>query len=223
MSLRISHPSEEGVYQASKWLKVQALIDPEEMRDLLGFLAPFWIFPLTGLVDGSPIPPSVFCEEYARWIEGLKRGEVPSSEALRKLVACAFIDDLSALWLQKTGEKFLTKIAKPIIQVQAHFFSYSRVDGVIRPMSMGLESIFWGLQFSFPQVYQDPKTMELYEIGRSPLFRKLQLWVRENTRPTPFLIDGKKMNSPIRLGKECFSWIEKHPQLKESNIYIDLP
>lgn len=219
MSLRISNPSEEGVYQASKWLKVQVLLDPEEMNDFLGSLAPFWIFPLTGLVDGAPISPSVFCEKYAHWIEGLKKGRIPSSEDLRKLVACAFTDDLSALWLQKTGEKFLTKIAKPIIQVQAHFFSYSRVDGVIRPMSMGLDSIFWGLQFSFPQVYQDPKTMELCVLERSPLFRKLQLWVRENTRPTPFLIDGKKMNSPIRIGRKCFSWIHMHPQLKENNIY----
>ena len=61
MTLRVSSPSKEGVYQASKWLKHQALLDPEEMRDLLDALGPFWIFPLTGLVDGPPLPSSVFC------------------------------------------------------------------------------------------------------------------------------------------------------------------
>lgn len=221
MTLRISHLANEGVYQASKWLKCQVLLDGEEMRHLLDALGSFWIFPVTGIVDGKPISLAVFVEEYTRWINGLKEGKIPSSEDLRRLMACVFIDDLDALWLQEVAtDRFITKIAKPIVQVQTHYFSYSALDHVFRPMSMGKDSIFWGLQFSFPQIYQDPKTMELCEVEEGAMFRKIQLWMRENTRATPFVVEGKRMNSPIRLGKQCFSWIHKHPQLIEQNIGI---
>lgn len=221
MTLRISHPSNEGVYQASKWLKCQALLDGEEMAHLLNALGFFSIYPVTGIVDGRPIPHPFFIEEYTRWIQGLKEGIVPTPQQLRRLMACVFTDDLDALWLQEVGQgRFLTKIAKPVVQVQTHYFSYSALDNVFRPMSMGLDSIFWGLQFSFPQIYQDPKTMELCEVEEGALFRKLQLWMREKTRATPFVVEGKRMNSPIRLGKQCFSWVNRHPQLMQQKIGV---
>lgn len=223
MSLRVSTPDLEGVYQGSKWLKVQALIDKEEMASLLDALGDFWIFPIGGMVDGLPISKKSFIEEYGRWIEDLQKGKVPSSEDLRKITASVFAEDLDSLWLQPLPSgKFLTKISKPVIQVQAHYFTYSSIDGVFRPMSMGTESIFWGLQFSYPQIYQDAKTMEIKEVEEGALFRKLQLWVRNFTRPTPFMVDGKKINSPIRLGKRCFSWIHLHPELKKASLGVNI-
>ena len=123
MMLRISRPSEEGVYQGSKWLKVQVLCDGPELKGLFEQMSPFWIFPLTGVVDGKPIPAEFFIEEYTRWIEELKKGSAPTDQALRRLLACAFTDDPDALWLQEVSKGFLTKIAKPLVQVQAHFFS----------------------------------------------------------------------------------------------------
>lgn len=191
------------------------------MRDLISALDPFWIFPLTGIVDGNPIDPLFFVQEYSRWIAQLKKGEIPSSQELRNVLPCAFVDTLDSLWLQEVaGGKKICKIRKPVVQVQSHFFSYSSVDGVFRPMSLGLESIFWGMQFSFPQIYQDPKTMELCSVKECVLFRKIQLWMRERTGPTPFVVDGKKTNVPIRLGKNCFSWISTHPQLIKQNIGV---
>lgn len=221
MTLRISTPLEEGVYQASKWLKYQILLDAAELESLFKALGSFQIFPLTGIVDGKPITQDFFIAEYGRWIEALKGGAVPTSEQLRRLLACVFVEDLEALWLQEVApSKFLTKIQKPVVQVQAHYFSYSSVDGVFRPMSMGKESVFWGLQFSFPQIYQDPKTMELCMVEEGVLFRKIQLWAREFSRATPFLVKNKKVNSSIRLGKQCFSWIHAHPQLIEQQIGV---
>lgn len=219
MTLRISEPSSEGVFQASKWLKIQVLLDGDEMKSLIAALEPFWIFPITGVVDGKPIEHPFFIAEYSRWIDELKSGIIPTNQ--RRITASVFIDDLDALWLQQVGEgKFLTKMAKPVVQVQAHTFSYS--EGEFRPMSMGTTSIFWGLQFAFPQLYQDPKTMEFHETKPSPLFRKIQLWMRENSRATPFIVGDKKINSPIRLGKQCFSWINSHPQLIEQKIKVGI-
>ncbi len=227
MSLRVSSVGFEGVYQGSKWLKFQVLCDEEELKALFDCLNPFSIYPLTGIVslENMPISQTRFLSEYASWIELLKKGEVPDDAALRTVLASAFTAVPDALWLQDLGKnRFLVKIAEPVIQVQAHYFSYSAEDGVFRPMSMGMESIFWGLQFSFPQIYQDPKTMEFLEPKSSPnkvLFQKLREWVREKTRATPFLVEGKKINSPIRIGKKCFSWIGSHPQLPKRRISID--
>jgi hypothetical protein len=221
MTLRISKPADEGVYQASKWLKYQILLDAEELGSLFRALGQFWIFPMTGIVNGKPTSHDFFIAEYGRWIEGLKNGIIPSAEMFRRLLACVFVDDLEALWLQEVSPgQFLTKIQKPVVQVQAHYFSYSSVDEVFRPMSMGKESIFWGLQFSFPQIYQDPKTMELLDAKEGFLFRKIQIWAREASRATPFLVGGKKTNVPIRLGRQCFSWINCHPQLREQQIQV---
>lgn len=224
MTLRTSTLALEGVYQGSKYLKYQVLCDGDELSQLFDSLKPFWIYPLTGLVNGEEIEQARFLEEYRGWIELLKSGQVPSDADLRKMLACAFTADVEALWKQEVpGQRFLIKIAKPVVQVQAHFFSYSPIDAVFRPMTMGMGSIFWGLQFSFPQIYQDPKTMEFFEVeecANCELFQKIKLWVREFTRATPFVVDGKKTNVPIRLGKNCFSWIHSHKQLNEQKIGV---
>ena len=224
---RISTPSQEGFYQASKWLKFQVLIDQNELDDLFQRMGSFGIYPLTGLLDESQVllPQEAFLSEYGSWIEGLQRGVIPSDAQLRKILACAWSADSNALWLQSVPkEKFLMKISQPVIQCQAHSFTYSEADGVFRPMSMGLKAIFWGIQISYPQIYQDPKTMELLKVGESVnshLFSTIRQWVRDATRPTPFVVSGLKTNVPIRIGKQCFAWIDAHPQLKEQGIIVD--
>ncbi len=221
--IRTSTPDQEGVYQAAKYLKFQVLCDAEELSQL--FQTPFRIYPLTGLVDGEPIEKSAFLNEYGSWIEGLKQGRVPSDAELRRILACAFSAEDEAIWKQEVpGKKYIVKISKPVVQVQAHFFTYSPIDGVFRPMTMGLESIFWGLQLSYPQIYQEPKTMEFREVEDSPnteLFQTTRQWVRNHTLPTPFVVEGKKTNVPIRLGKNCFPWIGSHPQLKKLSVYAN--
>lgn len=224
MTLRSSNLQQEGVYQGSKYLKYQVLCDAEELAHLFEKLMPFAIYLLTGLSDGKPIEQVRFVERYGSWIQNLKEGLVPTDLQLKQLLACAWTIDADALWKQEVpGGKFIVKVAKPVVQVQAHFFTYSAVDGIFRPMTMGYESIFWGLQFAFPQIYQDPKTMEFLEVDESPnleLFQKIKQWVRDETRATPFLVEEKRINVPIRLGKHCFSWIHKHPQLIQQRIGV---
>lgn len=222
MTLPTSTPALEGVYQGSKYLKYQVLCEIAELEKL--FIDPIQIYPLTGLSDGEPISSERFLTEYGSWIERLKQGEVPADADLRKVLAAAWTIDETALWKQPVaGGRYLIKMRRPVVQVQSHFFTYSSVDGVFRPMAMGAGSIFWGLQFSYPQIYQEPKTMEFLEADELPnarLFQKIKHWVREETRPTPFIVEGKRTNVPIRLGKTCFSWIHHHPQLKEQKISV---
>lgn len=224
MTLRISTPALEGIYQGSKYLKFQVLCDRAELKELFTVLDPFWIYPLTGLVDGNPIAQDRFLAEYEGWIEQLKKGKVPSDAELRTVLAAAWTAEPEALWKQEVpGNRYLIKIGKPVIQVQAHFFTYSPIDAVFRPMTMSAGSIFWGLQFSYPQIYQEPKTMEFLEADESlnaGLFQKIRQWVRDFTRPTPFIVEEKRVNVPIRLGKNCFSWIDHHSQLKAQKLGV---
>lgn len=234
-ALRVSNPAREGIYQGSKWLKFHVLCNREELEAFFAQIRPFFIFPLGGIVDGHPISEKTFLDAWSECIHGLQNSIVPKIEDLRRILACAWVDNLHSLWLQKVeGKGYLAKICQPVVQVQAHWFSFSEVDRVFRPMSMGPESIFWGLQFSYPQIFQDPVTMELKTVERSMLFEKLRVWVREATRPTPFSIDRilpqlnsseaesvkEKVCVPIRLGRKCFSWIGKHPQLIARGIGV---
>ncbi len=226
MTLRISSPAAEGVYQGSKYLKHHVLCDADELALLFEGGAPFWLYQLTGLGDGEAIDPQRFIEAYRSWIEELKEGRVPTDGALRKVLATAMTAEPEALWKQEVpGGRYIVKMGRPVIQIQAHFFTYSPIDEVFRPMTMGTGSIFWGLQFSYPQIYQDPKTMEFFEVEESPnteLFQKIKQWARDTTRATPFIVNGKKTNVPIRLGKNCFSWIGSHPQLAEQKIGVEV-
>jgi hypothetical protein len=48
----------------------------------------------------------------------------------------------------------------------------------------------------------------------------MQQWVRSHTIATPFEVEGKKVNVPIRLGKECLSRINSHPQLQAKGLRV---
>jgi hypothetical protein len=133
---------------------------------------------------------------------------------------------LETLYAIQVGEKQLIKPIKPIIQLQAHHFFYSSLDGKFHPMVLSQESISWGLQFSYPQLFQDPKTktiakvVDSEEFPNTDLFSRLQKKMRECSLATPFIIDGMRVNSPIRIGKQARTWINQHPQLQHRGIKV---
>ena len=162
MTLRVSTPEAEGVYQGSKYLKYQVLCDAAELKNLFARLESFSIYPLTALGPGAPMDRGHFIAVYGTWIEMLKVGRVPTDAELKSRLACVLTSVWGSRWKREMpGGRYIVKMGRPVVHVQAHFFSYSTLDAVFRPMTMGSNSIFWGLQFSFPQIYQEPKTMEL--------------------------------------------------------------
>jgi hypothetical protein len=225
--LKISSPDEEGVLQVSKSLKFPVLLDDSEMCALMTALGKFYI----GVVS-EPLPlndllveKKVFLEAYKEYVEMLKRGEIPSFAFLRRYFSGVISADLDAFYAMDVGKgRFLLKSIQPVIQMQIHHFLYSPVDEKFHSLVLGGESVSWGIQFSYPQVAQDPKTKAIAKISadmpNSRLFATLSRWIREVTRPTPFIVGEKLSHEPIRIGKECFSWIAEHPQLKMRGIQI---
>ena len=214
--------------QASKWLKCPVLLDVSEMDALLSYLGDFRILAVGGIVPvgEGEIDRSSFLESYGAYVEDLKQGKVPDDLKSRLAFSSAWTIDLDAAYAVKVGEgSQIIKIEEPVIQLQPHRFDYSLTDGNFRSMVFGSDTIVWGIQFSYPQLFADKdlKVMQVRETSEFPntaLFKRLQRWVREHTRVTPFLIEGKRKNIPIRLGKRCFEWINRHPQFSLKNLKV---
>ena len=214
--------------QASKWLHCPVLVDVAEMQDLLHVLGEFYIVLATGVTKQGEgfLTTEEFIDGYFCYIEALKKGEIPLNPRIRPYFSTIVTRTLDPLYSVPVGEnQQLIKIDKPVIQLQSHRFNYSKADGKFRSMVFGQDSIYWGIQFSYPQLYQDEQYVvkpvrETEEFPNTSLFKILQRWVRAHTIATPFLVGGKQVNVPIRLGKNCFSWINSHPQLAENCLTV---
>lgn len=231
-SLRISTPQQEGMMRTSKWLVHQVLLDTEEMRNLFAHLGDFSIFVVSEVVskESYQISQEDFLRSYQRYVDDLKQGKLPDEATFRKVFSSVFTVSSDLLYAMQVGEnRFLLKTIKPVIQLQPHSFAKSSVDGKFYPMTQGKDSITWGIQFSYPQIYQKPKEHSYEKVvisehfPNSALFQKLVLWLRKNTLPTAFVEGNKKIAIPIRIGKKVFPWIASHPQLASQGITIFEP
>lgn len=229
MSLQQSTIDKAPILQASKWIKCPLLIDVEEMNALFNELSPFYIFQISGIIEigKAEIPLESFLRVYEQYIEALKQGNMPSESSIRHIFSGILTTSSDHLRSVDIGnDKELVRVVKPVIQMQNHRLHYSEQDKQFHSMVLGSDSIMWGIQFSFPQFYQNPETKMPEKVEGSEqypnteLFKKLQKWVRQHTTPTPFIVDGEVINVPIRLGKQCYSWINSHPQLRSKGLTV---
>jgi len=227
--LRISTPEQEGVMRTSKWLKHQVLLDAEEMKQLCEALGPFSIFVVSEVVpsEGMQISLQEFLSAYSNYVQLLASGKLPDETMFRKYFSAVFTLSSDLLYAMKVGEnRYLIKTIRPVVQLQFHHFARSTVDGKFYPMTQGKDSVTWGIQFSYPQIFQKPKQHSFARVVASEefpntiLFQRLILWLRRNTLPTCFLDGDKKITVPIRLGKKAFPWISNHPQLVSRGLTV---
>lgn len=216
--------------RASKWLTCPVLLDIPEMQKLLDDLGVFWMFPLGGLIpiDQEQITKKEFIEVYSSYVSALKEGNRPNEDLFRRCFTSAWTVAVDHLYAVRVADgKEIIKIDKPIVQLQHHTCEYSTDDKKFRSMVFGVESMTWGIQFSYPQLYQD-KQLDTHQVDESPrfpntaFFRALQRWMRQHTIPTPFIVEGKRVNVPIRLGKQCLDWINNHPQLAQRGLSVKM-
>jgi hypothetical protein len=229
LSPALSLQSHGAPLKASKWLSSPVLIDFKEMEALCAAIEPFYLYPVGSVMplgdERKGLEP--FLSAYGYYIDSLQKGELPDEERYRSHFSSVFTVAPECLFAIPVGEgQQVVRIAKPVVQLQMHRLHYSEEEGKFRSMTFGSETILWGIQFSYPQLYQDLKTNEAYSVGLGPmfpntaLFRKIQQWIRHNTAPTPMRIGEAHVNIPMRLGKNCFSWINSHPQLIARQIHV---
>ena len=229
ITFRVSSPRQEGLLQVSKWIKVQVLLDQEEIVDLFKKLEPFYLIAVSKPVKEQSVllPQNDFLQAYSKYIQSLKKGRVAQDSYFREWFSCAMTTSKEVFYAMPVSEeRFLIKPILPVIQMQMHQFLFSPTEKVFYPMVLGQKTVSWGIQFSYPQFYQDPKTKEITRVIKKDLFPNTELftllmkWVRQFTIPTPFLIEEERINATIRIGKKCMSWIHLHPQLQELGIKV---
>jgi len=220
-------PNQAQSFSVSKWLKHQVLLDDSEMEELCSHLTPFHFFNVSEIKPLEELELSLenFLKAYQDYIEILKAGRVPLDRHIQRHLSCALTADANSLYAHPVGtEKFLAKPLKPVVQMQQHRFFPSKTAGTIHPMVMSHESIHWGVQLAYPQIFFDgtvySKVSDEALFPNTALFTKVVKWLRSATVPTTFLLDDKKISTPIRIGKHCFAWVHNHAQLKEQGISI---
>jgi len=204
-------------YHASKWQKLQVFLSKEELENLFSALEGIRIFPLGKILslDALEVPIDNYIGLYQMGLEDLSKGKEPSS-----LFATAWTSDSQDLLQVKTKDgRALWQIKRPVIQVNPHFFRYSHVDQTFRPNVYSVDRIFWGLQFAFPGIFQDEnkQLFETKEFVNFAHFTKFRKWIRDNTFATPFIIEGKRVVSPMRIGRKMIGTL-KHPHLVREKI-----
>lgn len=225
-AFRVSHPREEGVFQASKWLTYRVLLGAEELADLFASLPSFSLYNVSEIVkhEEGTFSKEMFLSEYAAYIEALKRGSVYTLP--KALFSCALSATPEAFYAMDVKKGIILKILKPVVQLSLHHFTYTPMNQSFHWMVHSQESVSWGLQFSYPQLYSNSMKGDVVELMKQQedpntcLFRTLMKWMRRNSRPIPFFIEGKRVNVEARLGETCFDWINTHPHLQEKNLII---
>lgn len=227
LSLRTS--STEPPMQATKWLTSQVLLDADEMQELFNALGDFYIFQTSGVckTDEGSISRNEFIAAYRDCISMLQKGLQPNEGPYRKLFSSVLTVSLDTLYaIPLADNQHLIRISKPVIQMQIHHMDYSQADSKFRSMVFGSDSIWWGIQFSYPQLYQNQQTHQAEQVvisttfPNTQLYRDLQYWIRHHTIPTPMILNQQTVNLPMRLGKNCLSWINCHPQLIKKGLQV---
>lgn len=229
LELRTIH--QDPPFQASKWLQVQVLLDLDELGALFDHLGAFFMYRLGGVLelDDGLISRDSFLSIAADYLHSLKQGKVLPRQKTLSTFTAAMTTDPSALYAVKVaGNKQIIRLRRPVVQMQEHVFDFSLEDKKFRSMVLGRESVTFGWQFSYPQLFTDPNqgalchTLKDEGFPNTALFRSLQRWVRRETVPVPFIVEGQVANVSFRLGKKCFSWINGHPQFSRKGLQIDV-
>lgn len=197
------------------------------MEDLFRALGDFWIFSVSGVLPSAEgeMTQAAFLTEYGRYIEALKRGEFPDEQRARPYFSTVFTTSTDALYeVVLPNQQKLIRVERPVIQLQSHRFDYSPVDGKFRSMVLGQNSIQWGIQFSYPQLFKMllAKLSRCVKAKNSPI-RSYSSACKNGCAiiRRPLILSRKQPRQrPIRLGKTCFGWINQHPQLQAKGLVV---
>ena len=226
---RISHPHIEGFFQASRPLFCRVLLDVKEMEELFSYLPPFVFYNVSQLVSKEAFcfSKQEFLEGYRHYVNILKEGKAFCFSLLKPLFSAVLSSTETSLYAMKVKEKYLIKKLEPTIQLSLHHFSFCKESKICHSMVNGKEVISWGLQFSYPTLYSNSKKGKVIEIMKQKtfpnnlLFRILRRFIRSRSQPVFFWVDGHRINSHMRLGNNCFKWIDTYKHLSQQGLKIE--
>lgn len=193
-------------YHVSKWLKLPLLLSIEEIEDLFSLL-PDRLILLGGVISPAHavFSKSHFFLHYQNYLQGIVEGNKrPFADPC---LTCALTNDLNDLRGVQVANGLLVRIFRPVIQIQPYTLCYSKTAEEFRELTHSLDSFYWGLVFSIPQLFDNPLTQEIEKVTEQQFpnmrfFKEMQRWSRIHTTPTPFQMEEKIIRYPARIGKQ---------------------
>ena len=207
-------------YDVSKFLHLQMLLTPQELKNLFAEFGFFEIFDNSHVQsEKRALPKDDFFKLYEAYFVSLMGSEKVY------LGGYAITQDQAAVQAFKVAEgKVLIKPTLPVIQVKEHTFIFGK-DGAFHSNVHGQEVIRWGIEFSFPQIFVDPETKIVHHVLKEEeflngaLFRKAMKWMRYNTKPVPFNIEGRIKRATFRIGLECIDYVKDMYDTSELSLW----
>lgn len=222
--LRTSTVEIEGEYKCAKWLHHAVLFSESELEDFLSCLGPCFFLPLAEPVSQGSwcVRKEVVIDRYREYLEMVRnQSDLPSSTVRRffSLGLTSSLEDVYALPL--SGDRIFIKPCRPIVQVQL-YRCYFSAEKKFHPMILHPNSFSFGLQFSYPQIYEDPHTHQFSKVlqdvtfSNTKVYKNIVSWIRSHTKPFTVVADGIVIPAPFRVGKGGEDPLSYHLGLKRA-------
>ena len=157
-----------------------------------------------------------FARLYEKYIATLK-GKIPRERIALSYALSQRLENFCTVKL--SSNKYVCRMTGPDVQMQAYSFL---LDQSGKPLSQvfSADAIEFGLQFSYPAIFQDGLTSEVFSTTKNTfsgwkLFSAIRKWIRSHTFPLPIHFQEKNSKLPIRLGRVAATWITNHIQLDQ--------
>ena len=172
--------------EAAKWMRYPVKMSEEKLKNLLDHLDCHAINISKVLSEREFLNGrECFEEAYHRYLEG---------DIDRASLSIALTKNAETIGVKKVGEgRYIARPLYPVVQIALFTYSISN-EGKILPHALGKNAIPFGIEFSYPSIYRDPKTEK---IENGMLFEAASLW-KECTR---FLREGFELVK-LKVGEE---------------------
>lgn len=198
--------------EASKWLRYPVFMSKEKLGELLDRLECF-SFNISKVLSLEELQcgREYFERAYSEYIDCLdfKKNRASLSVALTK--------EKEYISLKEVAEgRYIARSVYPVVQIAPFSFAISS-EGKILPHAMGISSIPFGLEFSYPAVYRDPVTLKIENGLKFPsalLWRECKEFFREGFDLLRLNIKGETITTSFRTEKGYEAILRSIPPLK---------
>ncbi len=153
-----------------------------------------------------------FLERYGRYLDWIGSDPGFPSSKVRNDCTLMISSGPDSFYSVPVAGGFFLKPGLPVVSVRTYHCFISSLDGSLRSMAMNVDSFTFGLEFSYPQIYEDPRTGEFRKTlldSDSPntaLYKKMTSALRRQTKPLLIEINGNKVAAPFRVGIDSSDW-----------------
>lgn len=218
-------------FEVSRQQKIGFLYDTQDLKELLELFKDIYCIDLTR--PGKPSDLIIAFSELLPSLENnvasLKKNQsVSLSSTDQRLLNSSLSSTTDAIAELKLADgRSLLRPTLPLIQINPLRLYYSQELASIKSQVYGSDTIAWGIQLSYPQLFKDQGSGDVIStltpdspLPNTALFKALQKWMRRNTKICTFKSGDMTISSNVRITPRALEWASSHPQLKEHNLHL---